>query len=352
MNYSEPATVSLTVKPDPLFVALQTEVAHLRSEVGRKYHFSNIIGRSASIKQVYAQMEKAIDSGLTVLITGETGTGKELVAKAIHYNSPRKDKLLIPLNCGAETKELVASRLFGHRKGAFTGANEDKEGLFEDASGGTVLLDEIGEMPQDAQVSLLRVLQERKIQRIGETQSRDVDVRVIAITNRDLEADMKARRFREDLYYRLIGFPIDVPPLRARADDIPLLAEHFLEKACRKQEKDIDGFAPGVMDMLSHYPWPGNVRDLENAIDYATALVEENLQIQPYHFPTRITQGESLIQEILSKRTGLSASVERLQRCLIEDALRESEGNRTQAARMLEMHRPSLIRLMKRLGIE
>jgi transcriptional regulator with PAS, ATPase and Fis domain len=376
LNYSSPATLILNVQPDPALVSMKTELNYLRGEVGRKYHFDNIIGRSIAIKQVYALMEKAIDSGLTVLISGETGTGKELVAKAIHYQSPRKDRPLQELNCGAIPKDLVASTLFGHRKGAFTGANEDKMGLFEVASGGTVLLDEIGEMPEDAQVHLLRVLQEHKVQRIGETQLRDVDVRVIAITNRDLIAEVEAERFREDLYYRVSVFPIHVPPLRERVDDIPLLAEHFLREACRQQNKKLDGFAPHVMEMLQSYPWPGNVRELEHEIARAVALMEEgpdlrvrspegfrdsdsfgdaenrDLRIQTYHFSSRLTGGESLIQEILSARIGLSEAVERLQRRLIENALQECGGNRSQAARMLDIHQPNLVRLMKRLSIE
>jgi len=337
---------------DLQIVALQTEVNHLRREVGRKYHFSNIIGRSAAIKQVYALMEKAIDSGLTVLITGETGTGKELVAKAIHYNSPRKDKPWRDINCGAIPKDMVASILFGHRKGAFTDAHEERRGLFEDAEGGTLILDEIGEMPEETQNHLLRVLQERKVQRVGETQSRDVDVRVIAVTNRDLEADVKTGRFREDLYFRLNGFLIHVPPLRERVDDIPLLTKHFLQKACQQQKKEIDGFAPDVMDMLMSYPWPGNVRDLENAINYAAAFVEEGLRIQIYHFSSKVTQGESLIQDVLSERTGYRESLDRFSRRLVEEALRECNGNRTQAAKKLGMDRSNLRALIKRLGIE
>jgi len=352
LNYSEPATVNLTIQPDFRLVALQTEVNHLRREVGRKYHFSNIIGRAAEIKRMYALMEKAIDSGLTALITGETGTGKELVAKAIHHNSPRKNKPLIERNCGALPKDLVASELFGHRKGAFTGAHEDKIGLFEIASGGTVLLDEIGEMPEEAQVHLLRVLQERKVQRIGENQLRDVDVRVIAVTNRDLEAEMKAGHFRDDLYFRLSVFPIHVPPLRERVDDIPLLAEHFLQKACGQQQKDLDGFAPDIMDMLMSYPWPGNVRELEHEIYRAVALVEEDLRIQTYHFSPRVTREESLIHDVLSERTGYRESLDRFSRRLVEEALQECNSNRTQTARRLGIDRSNLRALMKRLGIE
>jgi len=352
LNYSEPATLSLTIEPDPVLVSMQTELNHLRREVRGKYHFENIIGNSIKMREVHALMESAIDSGLTVLITGETGTGKELVAKAIHYNSPRKDHPLMDRNCGAIPKELLGSDLFGHRKGAFTGAGEDKVGLFEAAEGGTVLLDEISEMPLDAQVHLLRVLQERKVQRLGENVSREVDVRIIAMTNRDLAEEVEEGRFREDLFFRLSVFPIPIPPLRERPEDIPLLAEHFLQDYSQEQKKKLDGFAPGVLQVLQSYHWPGNVRELQNAIRRTVALAEEGERIQTYHFSPQITQGESLIQEIISERRGLSESVERLQRRLVENALRECDGNRTQAARLLNMHRPGLIRLMKRLGIE
>jgi len=348
LNYSEPAMLSLTIQPDPLLFSLQTQLNHLRREVGGKYHFENIIGRSAGMKQLRALMEKAIDSGLTVLITGETGTGKELVAKAIHYNSPRKGNPLLDLNCGAVPKDLVASTLFGHRKGAFTGANEDKMGLFETAEGGTVLLDEISEMPQDAQIHLLRVLEERKVQRLGEHISRDVDVRIIAMTNRDIVKEVEADRFREDLYYRISEFPIHIPPLRERVEDIPILAEHFLQEI----DKELDGFAPDVFEMLQSYAWPGNVRELRNVIRRAAAFVEEGLHIHTYHFPSQITRGESLIQETLSERVSLSNAVDSFQRRLIEDTLRECDGNRAETARMLGIHRPNLVRLMKRLGIE
>jgi len=348
LSCSEPATLSLTVQPDPSLVFLQTEVEHLRREVGMKYHFQDIIGRSPGIRQVRALMKRAIDSGLTVLIIGETGTGKELVAKAIHYNSSRKDYPLLARNCGAIPRELLASDLFGHRKGAFTGATDDKIGSFEAASGGTILLDEIGEMPKDAQVHLLRVLEEREVRRLGENTSRDVDVRIIAMSNRELLQEIMSNRFREDLYYRLSEFPIHIPPLRERVEDISLLAEHFLEDI----DKPLDGFSPGVLEALKNYPWPGNVRELGNVIRRAAALAEEGKQLQTYHFPLQATQEESLIQEIVSKQTNLSASVERLQRRLIENALRECDGNRSQAARTLGIHQPNLVRLMKRLGIK
>jgi DNA-binding NtrC family response regulator/ligand-binding sensor domain-containing protein len=348
LNYSEPAVLTLTVNPDPRLVSLQKEVNHLRREVGQKYHFDNIIGRSAVIRQVRALMERAIDSGLTVLITGETGTGKELVAKAIHYHSPRRDHPLLDRNCGAIPRELLASDLFGHRKGAFTGAAEDKAGLFEAASGGTVMLDEISEMPEDAQVHLLRVLQERKVQRLGEHISRDVDVRVIAMTNRNLVREVTDGRFREDLYYRLNEFPIHIPALRERAEDIPILAEHFLQEI----DKEVDGFAPDVFEMLQSYPWPGNVRELRNEVHRACALVEEGARIQSYHFSPQVTRGESLIQNIISEKLSYSDSLDLFRRRLVDNALRACNGNRHEAAKMLGMARPNLVALIKRLGIK
>ncbi len=359
LNYSEPATVRVTVQLDARDIklaALNTEVDYLRREAGRKYQFENIIGRSAAIKQMQALMEKAIDSGLTVLITGETGTGKELVAKAIHFNSPRKDHPLLDRNCGALPKDLVTSTLFGHRRGTFTGAYESTPGLFEAASGGTVLLDEIGEMSQDAQVHLLRVLQERKVQRLGENQLRDVDVRVIAITNRDLAEAVKAGDFRKDLYYRLRVFPIHLPALRERLEDIPVLADHLLQKACADLNKPVDGFAPGVIEMLQSYPWPGNIRELENEIYRAVALVEEGLKLQTYHFSPEVTQGESLIQEMMPtvqpKQSPYREIVDRFERRYIDNALQACNGNRTQAAKMLGIDRKSLYERMQRLHID
>jgi DNA-binding NtrC family response regulator/ligand-binding sensor domain-containing protein len=345
LNYSEPATVNLTIEPDPVLVSMQAELNYLRSEAGRKYQFESIIGRSAAIMEVRALMEKAIESRLAVLITGETGTGKELVAKAIHHNSPRKDRPLLAMNCGAIPRELLASELFGHRRGAFTGAREDKIGLFEAASGGTVILDEISEMPENAQVHLLRVLEERVVQRLGEHISRDVDVRVIAIANKDLMKEVSEGRFREDLYYRLSVFPIYVPPLRERIEDISPLAEHFLQDV----EKELDGFAPDVFQALQSYSWPGNVRELRNAVHRAAALAEE--RIQTYHFPPEITRGESLIQDAIASQSGYSETVKSFQRRFIEQVLRECQGNRHEAARRLKMHRPNLLRLMKKLGI-
>ena len=350
-----PAQLALTIVPDPRdleIATLRTEVAHFRREVSGKYDFSNLIGRSAAIKQVHLLMERAIDSGLNVLITGETGTSKELVANGIHYNSTRGNQTPVTCDCGTLSKDLAASELFGHRKGAFTGAHEDKIGLFEAANGNTLILDEIGNMPLDVQQNLLRVLEERKVQRVGETTTRDVDVRVIAITNLDLEKEKEAGRFREDLYYRLNEFPIPLPPLRERREDIPLLAEYLL----REIDKDIDGFAPGVLEMLQSYNWPGNVRELQKTIRLAAAFAEEGEHLETYHFSLQISQGESLIQEVMGavgqKPSSYRELVNQFERRCIEHALAACNGNRTQAAKMLGLHRTQLIKRMRDLNIE
>jgi DNA-binding NtrC family response regulator/ligand-binding sensor domain-containing protein len=357
-----PAILKLKVVPDPrdLMVSeLQSDLrvreqqlAFLQREMGRKYQFETIVGKSEAIEWVRSMMDRAIDSGLNVLITGETGTGKELVANGIHLNSSRKDKPLIPFNCGAISKELVGSELFGHRKGSFTGAIEDKMGLFEVANGGTVVLDEIGDMPLDVQSNLLRILEQRKVQRLGEFTLRDVDVRVIAMTNRPLLKEVREGRFREDLYYRLNRFNIYIPPLRDRKDDIPLLAEHFYQEACRDLGKELDGFAPGVMDMLGSYLWPGNVRELRNEVHRACVLAQEGLPIQVYHFSSQITQGESLMQEVISEQLSYGKSLDQFRRRLVEEALRQTDGNRTQAAKRLGMDAANLRRLIRTLGIK
>jgi len=273
-----------------------------------KYHFSNIIGRSEAIKGVFALMTQAIDSDSDVLITGETGTGKELVARAIHENSSRKDKPLFAISCGTVPKEVLVSELFGHCKGAFSGAIEEKVGLFEAATGSTLILDDIGDMPFDVQPDLLRVLIERKVQRLGETASRPVDVRVIAISNRNLTKLVETGDFLSELYARfryaslglsaertetystqgLKAFEIHLPPLRERLEDIPLLAEHFYEEAYRQRPKILDGFAADVLKMLLNYHWPGNVRELRNAVRRAYALAEEGERIRTDHFPPQI----------------------------------------------------------------
>jgi DNA-binding NtrC family response regulator len=252
--------------------------------------FPNIIGHSKAIKETFFLMNQAIETDMDILITGETGTGKELVAREIHDHSLRRDKYLFAINCGAAPKEVLLSELFGHQKGAFNGAIEDKAGVFEVAEGGTVLMDDISSLPLDVQPNLLAILKDRKVQRMGENTLRDVNMRVIAISNRDMPREMKTGRFREDLYDRLSRFHIHLPPLRQRLDDIPLLAEHFYRQACSQMLIASDGFAPGVMDMLQRYPWPGNVRELRNGIRQACMLVQHGKRIQRHHFSSQINE--------------------------------------------------------------
>jgi len=354
-----PATLKLKVVPDPKDVGItimRSELNHLRQKVGAKYDFHDIIGQSEAIKEVKMRMELAIDSNLevVVLITGETGTGKELVANAIHFKSSRKDQPKLSSNCAAIPRELGASTLFGHRKGGFTGA-EDQIGLFEAAKGGTLILDEIGDMPLDVQVGLLRVLEERRFHRVGEFDFHDVDVRIIAITNRNLEKEVEAGRFRQDIFYRLNEFPIHVPPLRERLEDVPSLAEHFLTRYFERNGTEIDGFAPGVLEMLQSYHWPGNVRQLEHVINTAT-FVAQGECIETYHFPASIAQGESLIQETIAADVGgrsrYRERVNEFERRCIEHALQACGGNKSQAAKMLDIERKYLYEKIKRLKID
>src|SRR5512136_3414548 len=251
---------------------LREQAASLRKELEGVYAFHNLVGKSAAMRDVYRLLEQAAGLDITVLLGGETGTGKELAARAIHYHSSRKERRFVAVNCGALPPDLVESELFGHARGAFIGATTAKPGLFEEAEGGTIFLDEIGELPLGTQVKMNRVLQEREIRRVGDNAPVKVDVRVIAATHRDLRAEVQAGRFREDLYYRLHVFPIRLPPLRERAEDVPLLAAHFLEKHARAMRREIQGFDPEALRLLACSPWPGNVRELENAVERAVAI--------------------------------------------------------------------------------
>jgi transcriptional regulator with GAF, ATPase, and Fis domain len=258
---------------------LRAQVGQLRRELTRESRFSEIIATSPAMNEVFRLMETAATSSIAVLLTGETGTGKELVARAIHRAGPRADRPFIAVNCAALPEQLLESELFGHRRGAFTGAIDDQLGLFRAAAGGTILLDEIGEMALPMQAKLLRMLQEGEVTPVGDTRPQKVDVRVISATNRDLRTAVTSRSFREDLYYRLAVFPIRIPPLRERREDIPLLATRFLAHAAERYRKHLPGFEPAVLDLLSRAPWPGNVRELQNEIERAVALASEEQTI-------------------------------------------------------------------------
>ena len=311
---------------------LQDENALLKRELQQKYDFRNIVGTSKEMRDVYEQIAQVAPSGATVLIRGESGTGKELVAHAIHYNSPRSSKPFVKVNCAALPESLIESELFGHEKGAFTGAVARKRGRFELAEGGTLFLDEIGDLSPAMQVKLLRALQEREFERVGGTETIKVNVRLITATNVDLEQAVSDGRFRSDLYYRLNVFSIYLPPLRERRTDILLLADHFLEKYGGQNGKRIKRISTPAIDMLMTYHWPGNVRELENVIERATLVCEGNV-IHGYHLPPTLQTAEG--SGTVTKMS-LDQAVGAFEKDLIQDALKTSRGNRARAARLLD----------------
>jgi transcriptional regulator with GAF, ATPase, and Fis domain len=323
----------------------------LRQEIQGKYAFDQIVGRSPAIRDTFYLMEKAIESPVTVLIQGETGTGKELVARSIHYNSARKSKPFVVQNCGALPESLLESELFGHKKGSFTGAMADKKGLFEVAHGGTIFLDEVGDTPPALQVRLLRVLQEGEIRRLGEVQPLRVDVRVIAATNRELREEIKAGKFREDLYYRIHAFPIPLPPLRQRTGDIPLLVDHFLKKYNPRLDKQC-GCNADSLNLLERYPFPGNVRELENEIVRAMTLAGATEEIGPRHLSTAVRSGGLTARTVPEGSGSIQNHTEQLERSMIVQALQETRGNRTKAARELGLSRRGLLNKIKRYDLE
>jgi two-component system, NtrC family, response regulator AtoC len=327
----------------------KAEIVQLKKEILGKYSFENIIGRSPAMRDVFYLMEKAIESPVTVLILGETGTGKELVARSIHYHSSRKDKPFVAQNCAALPEGLLESELFGHRKGAFTGAIADKKGLFELAHKGTIFLDEVGDTPQSLQVRLLRVLQEGEIRRIGDVTPIKVDVRVIAATHRDLKAEIAAGRFREDLYYRIQTFPIPLPPLRERTGDIPLLAEFFLDKYGRRLEKQCH-LGPESMTLLTGYRFPGNIRELENEIVRAMTLASDQGSITPDLLSDTIRNTSALSLDLTSGT--VQEITDRMEKALVKEALEECRGNRTRAAQKLGLSRRGLLNKIRRYGLE
>lgn len=304
----------------------------LHQELQERYHFQNIISNNRKMQEVFQAINHVSGSDATVLIRGENGTGKELVANAIHYNSKRYEGPFVRVSCAALPESIIESELFGHERGAFTGALATKKGRFELAHHGTLFLDEIGDLSPTVQVKLLRVLQEREFERVGAFRTIQIDVRIIAATHQDLEAAIKNGRFREDLYYRLNVFPIYLPPLRERKTDILLLAEHFLEKYCKQYDKQIRRISTPAIDMLMVYHWPGNVRELENWIERAVIVCNEEV-IYSYHFPATLQTAEATGTQV---RSSLKSAVSHFERDLIIDALKSTRGNSIKAAKLLQ----------------
>ena len=332
--------------------SLSRENERLREELDERFRFDNIIGASDPMRRVFETVRKIAPYKTTALLTGESGTGKELLARAIHRNSDRASGPMIPVNCAAIPENLLESELFGHSKGAFTGASRSKAGLFEEAHNGTLLLDEMGEMPQSLQVKLLRVLEEGEIRPVGEARARPVDVRVIAATSRDLEKQVAAGLFREDLYYRLNVVHIRIPPLRDRPEDLPLLVDAFLDRFNRKFGRSVQGVAAGAMKAMLAYGWPGNVRELENAMERAM-LLSESTELTLDDFPDSVRAGGGGRQR--RKEDGelsIKLRVAALEARLIQRALEETKGNRTHACRLLEISHRALLYKMRDYGID
>jgi len=322
--------------------ALRREVSRLRKEVRKEYSFHQILGKSKAIQAVFDLIRRVADSPTNVLITGESGTGKELVAKAIHYNSDRREAPFIPVNCAAIPEQLLESELFGHMRGAFTDAKMDKRGLFEEAQKGTVFLDEISELPLLLQAKILRVIQEKEIRRVGATKPISVDVRIIAATNLNLNVEVKAKRFREDLYYRLNVIELKLPPLRDRREDIPLLVEAFLKKCGEARGKEMKGVSESALAMLMDYAWPGNVRELENVIERAVTL-SLGEKIGPDDLPPAV-QGARGDRRVLDEAAEKTLSLNEIEKEYIKKILEKMGGNKYQAAHVLGIDRKTLYR--------
>jgi DNA-binding NtrC family response regulator len=335
---------------------LVAENLYLRQQLRGKYRFDNIIGHSPAMQKVFSRLEKIVHTDSTILVLGDSGTGKELVARAIHFNGTRRNKSFVAINCGAIPAELLESELFGHVRGAFTGAIADKPGKFEVADGGTIFLDEIGTMPASLQMKLLRVLQEQEIERVGSSKRTKLNVRVISATNSNLEAGVRDGRFREDLYYRLNVIPIHLPPIRERREDIPLLARHFLQKSCTEMKRNLMTLTPAAMQAMIDYDWPGNVREMENVIERSVALTdgeviekrdlppnfggdEEGLQVGPRH--PRVTE----------KGIDMPAVVTEIERGMILEAMGLAGGVKAKAANLLGINRTTLVEKIKRLDL-
>jgi two-component system response regulator AtoC len=330
---------------------LREENLRLRDAVQETFSFQNMVAKSQAMRAIFETIRKIADYKTTVLITGESGTGKELIARAIHYKGIRKDKPMVAVNCGGLPENLLESELFGYAKGAFTDAGKDKKGIFQEATGGTFFLDEIGELPLSLQVKLLRVLQDEMVRPLGSAEAVKVDVRIIAATAANLAEAVQEGTFRDDLFYRINVLHIEVPPLRDRKEDIPLLVNHFMEKFDKHLRKEITEIQPEALRALMAYPWPGNVRELENVIERTMVLTERS-HIHVSELPDKIRGPQaSIVPPWPSQETSLKANTMVLEKALIERALRETDNNRTRAAKLLGISHPTLLSKMKTYGI-
>jgi DNA-binding NtrC family response regulator len=333
---------------------LKAENRALQSQLRSKYKFENIIGKSAALQRVLNTVEKVADTESTVLITGESGTGKELIARALHFNSRRANRMLVTVNCGAIPEELLESELFGHVKGAFTNASSNREGRFTAADGGTIFLDEIGDMSSNLQVKLLRVLQDRTFEPVGSSKTVQVDVRVIAATNQNLEQAIEDKRFRADLFYRLNVLPIEAPALRERSEDVPLLVHHFLDTARQEKNSRVTALSDEAMNYLVDYHWPGNVRELENLMERLIILRGEG-EITPDDLPEQVRARQDPAMRLHElPATGLSfkEAVDELECHLILQALERTHWNKNKAAQLLGLNRTTLLEKIRKKGLE
>ena len=348
----KPPEIILTLKKAEERERLRRENLVLRQEVERKYNFHNIIGKSPQILSLCEMIKKIAQHKTPVLITGESGTGKELVAKAIHYNSPRSSRIMLAINCSAIPETLLESELFGYKKGAFTGAISNRKGLFEEASEGSILLDEIGELSPALQVKLLRVLQDGEIRRLGEQRPIHIDVRIIAATAKDLSREVPRGTFREDLFYRLNVLPVHIPPLRERTGDIPLLVDHFIQKCNDSCDLHIEGITPPALKILINYRWPGNVRELENVIERSMVMTD-NAKIGEQDLPESIRRNESdAVDDAAETEYSIKKMEKMMEEKLIRKALERTRGNKSRAARILEISYPALLSKINDYGIE
>jgi len=348
----KPDEIILTLKKAEERERLRKENELLRRQVKKEYSFENIVSKNEGMNKIFEIIRKVAPYKSTILITGESGTGKELVARAIHYNSDRSKMFFVPVNCGAIPENLLESELFGHIKGAFTDAIRTKKGLFEEADEGTIFLDEIGELPAQLQVKLLRVLQDGEIRRVGESKSIQINVRIIAATVKDLAREVNEGRFRDDLFYRLNVLHLYIPPLRERKEDIPLLIQHFINKHNQTLNKHVKEVDSKALELLMNYKWPGNVREVENTIERAVVLTDgEKIELDNLPFEIQNFQNEVPMVPMAEEEYSVKKASRMLEMGLIRKALRKTKGNHTQAARLLEISHRALLYKIKDYGI-